>query len=136
MNRAQWIERLLRRMAAERIDTLITLSSAKHHLARINLAAHLTSYRALGESVRAPRRRYRAADRHARLRCAALAIARGATHPPDGVAANAIVPRGRAGRLPRNQRGLCSDQQRHGGGETAYASALVTVTENGAATHS
>jgi Xaa-Pro aminopeptidase len=51
MNRADRIERVLRRMAAERIDTLIALSNAKHHLARINLAAHLMGYRALGESA-------------------------------------------------------------------------------------
>ena len=51
MNRAERIERVLRRMAAERIDTLIALSNAKHHLARINLAAHLMGYRALGESA-------------------------------------------------------------------------------------
>ena len=38
-------------MAAERIDTLIAFSNAKHHLARINLAAHLMGYRALGESA-------------------------------------------------------------------------------------
>jgi len=51
MNRAERIERVLRRMAAERIDTLIALSNAKHHLARINLAAHLMGYRALAESA-------------------------------------------------------------------------------------
>ena len=51
MNRTERIERVLRRMAAERIDTLIALSNAKHHLARINLAAHLMGYRALGESA-------------------------------------------------------------------------------------
>ena len=51
MNRAQQIERVLRRMAAEGIDTLVALSNAKHHLARINLAAHLMVYRALGESA-------------------------------------------------------------------------------------
>lgn len=51
MNRADRIERVLRRMAAERIDTLIAFSNAKHHLARINLAAHLMGYRALGESA-------------------------------------------------------------------------------------
>ncbi len=51
MNRAERIERVLRRMAAERVDTLIALSNAKHHLARINLAAHLMGYRALGESA-------------------------------------------------------------------------------------
>ncbi len=51
MNRAERIERVLRRMAAERIDTLIAFSNAKHHLARINLAAHLMGYRALGESA-------------------------------------------------------------------------------------
>ncbi len=46
MNRAERIERVLRRMAAERVDTLIAFSNAKHHLARINLAAHLMGYRA------------------------------------------------------------------------------------------
>jgi Xaa-Pro aminopeptidase len=51
MNQAERIERVLRRMAAERVDTLIALSNAKHHLARINLAAHLMGYRALGESA-------------------------------------------------------------------------------------
>ena len=51
MNRAERIERVLRRMAAEKIDTLVALSNAKHHLARINLAAHLMGYRALGESA-------------------------------------------------------------------------------------
>ncbi len=51
MNRTDRIERVLRRMAAERIDTLVALSNAKHHLARINLAAHLMGYRALGESA-------------------------------------------------------------------------------------
>ena len=51
MNRAERIERVLRRMAAERIDTLVALSNAKHHLARTNLAAHLMGYRALGESA-------------------------------------------------------------------------------------
>ena len=51
MNHAERIERVLRRMAAERIDTLIALSNAKHHLARINLATHLMGYRALGESA-------------------------------------------------------------------------------------
>ena len=51
MNRAERIERVLRRMAAERIDTLVALSNAKHHLARVNLAAHLMGYRALGESA-------------------------------------------------------------------------------------
>jgi Xaa-Pro aminopeptidase len=51
MNRAERIQRVLRRMAAERIDTLVALSNAKHHLARVNLAAHLMGYRALGESA-------------------------------------------------------------------------------------
>ena len=51
MNRTERIERVLRRMAAARIDTLIALSNAKHHLARTNLAAHLMGYRALGESA-------------------------------------------------------------------------------------
>lgn len=51
MNRAERIERVLRRMATERIDMLIALSNAKHHLARTNLAAHLMGYRALGESA-------------------------------------------------------------------------------------
>jgi hypothetical protein len=51
MNRAERIERVLRRMATERIDTLVALSNAKHHLARVNLAAHLMGYRALGESA-------------------------------------------------------------------------------------
>ena len=51
MDRAERIERVQRRMAAERIDTLIALSNAKHHLARINLAAHLMGYRALAESA-------------------------------------------------------------------------------------
>lgn len=51
MNRGERIERVLRRMATERIDTLVALSNAKHHLARINLAAHLMGYRALGESA-------------------------------------------------------------------------------------
>ena len=51
MNRAERIERVLRRMAAERIDTLVAFSNAKHHLARVNLAAHLMGYRALGESA-------------------------------------------------------------------------------------
>jgi Xaa-Pro aminopeptidase len=51
MNRTERIERVLRRMATERVDTLIALSNAKHHLARINLAAHLMGYRALGESA-------------------------------------------------------------------------------------
>ncbi|HEY3919818.1 MAG TPA: M24 family metallopeptidase [Stellaceae bacterium] len=51
MNRAGRIERVLCRMAAERIDTLVALSNAKHHLARINLAAHLMGYRALAESA-------------------------------------------------------------------------------------
>jgi Xaa-Pro aminopeptidase len=51
MNRAERIERVLRRMAAERIDTLIALSNAKHHLARINLGAHLMGYRSISESA-------------------------------------------------------------------------------------
>ena len=51
MNRTERIERVLRRMAAVRIDTLIAFSNAKHHLARTNLAAHLMGYRALGESA-------------------------------------------------------------------------------------
>jgi len=50
MNRTGRIERVLRRMAAARIDTLIALSNAKHHLARINLAAHLMGYRALARA--------------------------------------------------------------------------------------
>lgn len=51
MNRADRIQRVLRRMAHERIDTLIAFSNAKHHLARINLAAHLMGYRAISESA-------------------------------------------------------------------------------------
>lgn len=51
MNRTERIERVLRRMAAEKIDTLVAFSNAKHHLARTNLAAHLMGYRALGESA-------------------------------------------------------------------------------------
>ncbi len=51
MNRAERIARVTRRMAAERIDTLVALSNAKHHLARINLATHLMGFRALGESA-------------------------------------------------------------------------------------
>jgi Xaa-Pro aminopeptidase len=38
-------------MAADKIDTLVAFSNAKHHLARINLAAHLMGYRALAESA-------------------------------------------------------------------------------------
>lgn len=51
MNQTDRINRVLRRMAAEKIDTLVALSNAKHHLARANLAAHLMGYRALGESA-------------------------------------------------------------------------------------
>jgi Xaa-Pro dipeptidase len=51
MNRVERIERVLRRMAADRVDTLVALSNAKHHLARTNLAAHLMGYRAIGESA-------------------------------------------------------------------------------------
>ncbi len=51
MNRAGRIERVLRRMAADRVDTLVALSNARHHLARSNLAAHLMTYRALGDSA-------------------------------------------------------------------------------------
>src|SRR4051794_27102326 len=51
MNRAERIQRVLRRMAVEKIDTLIAFSNAKHHLARINLAAHLMGYRAIAESA-------------------------------------------------------------------------------------
>ncbi len=51
MNRAERIQRVLRRMAADRVDTLVAFSNAKHHLARINLAAHLMGYRALRESA-------------------------------------------------------------------------------------
>ena len=51
MNWADRIGRVLRRMAAERVDTLIAFSNAKHHLARINLAAHLMGYRAISESA-------------------------------------------------------------------------------------
>ena len=51
MNRAERIERVLRRMTADRIDTVIAFSNAKHHLARINLGAHLMGYRSIGESA-------------------------------------------------------------------------------------
>src|SRR5579872_154592 len=51
MDRGGRLERVLRRMAAERVDTLVALSNAKHSMARPDVAAHLSGYRSLGESA-------------------------------------------------------------------------------------
>jgi Xaa-Pro dipeptidase len=51
MNLRQRIERVLRRMAADKVETLVALSSAKHSMARPDIAAHLMGYRSLGESA-------------------------------------------------------------------------------------
>jgi Xaa-Pro dipeptidase len=51
MNRADRLERVLRRMAADGLDTLVALSSARHSMARTDPATHLSGYRSLGESA-------------------------------------------------------------------------------------
>src|SRR5579885_27729 len=51
MDRDGRIERVLRRMAAEGIDTLVAVSAARHVMARPDAATHLSGYRSLGESA-------------------------------------------------------------------------------------
>jgi Xaa-Pro dipeptidase len=51
MDRGARLERVLRVMAAQRVDTLVALSTARHSMARIDAATHLTGYRSLGESA-------------------------------------------------------------------------------------
>lgn len=51
MDRAGRLERVLNRMEDDGIDTLVALSNAKHHMARPDLATHLSGYRSLGESA-------------------------------------------------------------------------------------
>jgi Xaa-Pro dipeptidase len=51
MDRAARLERVRRRMAADGVDTLVALSSARHSMARPDLATHLSGFRSLGESA-------------------------------------------------------------------------------------
>jgi Xaa-Pro aminopeptidase len=51
MNRTDRLERVLRRMEADRIDTLVALSAARHSMARNDPATHLSGFRSLGESA-------------------------------------------------------------------------------------
>ena len=51
MDRAARLERVVRRMAADGIDTLVALSNARHSMARPDVATHLSGYRSLGESA-------------------------------------------------------------------------------------
>ena len=54
MDRTARLERVRRRMAADGVDTLVALSSARHSMARPDLATHLSGFRSLGrERVRA-----------------------------------------------------------------------------------
>ena len=51
MDRNGRIARVLQRMAADGIDTLVAVSPARHAMARPDAALHLTGYRSLGESA-------------------------------------------------------------------------------------
>ena len=51
MDRSGRLERVLHRMAADGVDTLVALSSARHSMARTDAATHLSGYRSLGESA-------------------------------------------------------------------------------------
>lgn len=51
MDRSGRLERVLRRMAADGVDTLVAVSSARHFMARPDAATHLSGYRSLGESA-------------------------------------------------------------------------------------
>ena len=51
MDRRGRIERVLRRMAADGVDTLVAVSNAKHSMARPDAATHLSFFRSLGESA-------------------------------------------------------------------------------------
>lgn len=51
MDRDGRIDRVLRRMAADGIDTLVAVSAARHSMSRPDAAMHLSGYRSLGESA-------------------------------------------------------------------------------------
>jgi Xaa-Pro aminopeptidase len=51
MDRNARIERVLKRMAADGVDTLVAVSPARHAMARPDAAMHLSGYRSLGESA-------------------------------------------------------------------------------------
>jgi hypothetical protein len=51
MDRSGRLERVLRRMAADGVDTLVALSNARHSMARTDPATHLSGFRSLGESA-------------------------------------------------------------------------------------
>ena len=51
MDRNGRIERVLKRMAVDGIDTLVAVSPARHAMARPDAATHLSGYRSLGESA-------------------------------------------------------------------------------------
>ncbi|HUB95663.1 MAG TPA: Xaa-Pro peptidase family protein [Stellaceae bacterium] len=51
MDRTDRLKRVLRRMEADKVDTLVALSAARHSMARPDAATHLSGFRSLGESA-------------------------------------------------------------------------------------